>query len=234
MSSTVKAWLAGAVATFGVVVVSAGAVLVARDGRLDLTGVAVAYGGVVAAMVAATGDRGVANPAVVAGLWAIGRLDAARAATIASAQLVGAAVAGLALRLLVPGSVFRAGAGGAPLLSTSIPAGRGLVIEALGTFLLTLAVLGVGGERGSLRAAAPAAGATVAAATLAFFPSTGAALDPARWFGPALAAGSWSHFWVWVLGPLAGGVVGALAHEALRPAPEVEADTEGRRRGFDG
>jgi glycerol uptake facilitator-like aquaporin len=234
MSSTVRAWLAGAVATFTVVVVAAGAVLVARDGRLDLTGVAVAYGAIVAAMVAATGDRGVANPAIVAGLWAIGRLDAVRAATIVSGQLVGAALAGLTLRLLLPGSVFRAGAGGVPLLATSVPAGRGLVIEALGTFVLTLAVLGVGSARGSGWPAAPAAGVAVTAAALAFFPSTGAALDPARWFGPALAAGAWSDGWVWVLGPFAGGIAGALAHEVLRPPSDDVPGDAGPRVRFDG
>jgi len=234
MSSIVKAWLAGAVATFGVVLVAAGAVLVARDGRLDLTGVALAYGAAVAAMVAATGDRGVANPAIVAGLWAIGRLDAVRAVTIASAQLVGAAAAGLALRVLFPGAVFQAGAGGAPLLSTSIPVGRGLAIEAVGTFVLTLAVLGVGSRRGPTWTAAPAAGVAVAAATLAFFPSTGAALDPARWFGPALAAGAWSHGWVWVLGPLVGGIAGALAHEALRPPADDVPDAAESLGGFEG
>ena len=44
---------------------------------------------------------------------------------------------------------------------------------------------------------------------------TGAAINPARWFGPALVTGSWSNAWVWIVGPLLGAAVAALGYNWL-------------------
>ncbi len=51
---------------------------------------------------------------------------------------------------------------------------------------------------------------------------SGASMNPARSFGPALASGTWEHFWIWVLGPLAGATVGAFAYQFIR-APHAPA-----------
>jgi glycerol uptake facilitator-like aquaporin len=216
VSSTTRAAAAEFIASFGVVSIAAGAVLVARDGRLDLTGVAFAYGlASIAMVVSARRSGGMANPAIVAGLWVTGRLDSVRAAAFIFAQLLGGVLAGLALRSLMPSFVFAAGSGGVPLLATSTPWGKGLVIEAVATFLLTVVVLALREDDGMNLAAATAGGFVVTGAVLAFFPSTGAALNPARWLGPALAAGAWTDGWVWVVGPIAGGIAGALVHAVI-------------------
>jgi aquaporin TIP len=216
MSSTARAAIAEFIASFGVVMIAAGAVLVGRDGRLDLTGIAVAYGLASAAMshVTAPLSGGVVNPAVAAGLWVTGRLGTARAATYVAAQVLGAVAAAAALKFLTRPSVFDAAAGGVPTLSASIPWGKGLLIEATATFLLVFSVLTV--RVGASSWAAPAlTGLVVTAAVLAFFSTSGAALNPARWFGPALVAGAWTDGWVWALGPIAGAVVAGLVHAVV-------------------
>jgi aquaporin NIP len=65
-------------------------------------------------------------------------------------------------------------------------------------------------------AAAIAIGGTVGLDVLFGGPVTGASMNPARSFGPALAAGEWSDFWIYVLGPLAGAALGAFAYQAVR------------------
>jgi glycerol uptake facilitator-like aquaporin len=216
VSSTARAAVAEFIASFGVVVIAAGAVLVGRNGRLDLTGVAIAYGLASAAMshVTAPLSGGVVNPAIAAGLWVTGRLGSARAATYVVAQLLGAVAAAVLLRFLMPRSVFDAAAGGVPALASSIPVGKGLLIEATATFLLTFSAL-TAGVGGSTWAAPTVTGLVVTGAVLAFFTTSGASLNPARWFGPALAAGTWTDGWVWAIGPIAGGVVAALVHSAV-------------------
>jgi aquaporin Z len=58
-------------------------------------------------------------------------------------------------------------------------------------------------------------GLTIAFDILAFGPYTGAAMNPARWFGPALAAGVWTNWWVWIVGPVAGGIIAAVGYWAV-------------------
>ena len=64
-------------------------------------------------------------------------------------------------------------------------------------------------------AAAIAIGGTVALDALFGGPVTGASMNPARSFGPALAAGEWSDFWIYVAGPLAGAALGAFAYQLV-------------------
>jgi aquaporin NIP len=73
-------------------------------------------------------------------------------------------------------------------------------------------------------AAAIAIGGTVGLDALFGGPVTGASMNPARSFGPALAAGEWSDFWIYVAGPLVGAALGAFAYQLVRgdprPTPE--------------
>ena len=69
-------------------------------------------------------------------------------------------------------------------------------------------------KRGSFAAGFPI-GLTISIVILAIGPITGAALNPARWFGPALATSSFSNAWVWIFGPLVGAAAAALAYQNI-------------------
>src|SRR6266511_3774711 len=110
-------------------------------------------------------------------------------------------------------------AAGIPSLSSRVSVGQGLLVEGVLTFFLVSAVFGTviddrfGGRMGGL-----AIGLSVALGVLAGGPLTGAAMNPARWFGPALAQGTYPNPLVFILGPLVGGVLaGLLWHYVLLP-----------------
>jgi MIP family channel proteins len=213
-----RATAAEFVASFALVVLGAAAVIAQANGRLDLTGVALANGLAFAIMISITAhlSGGVVNPAVAIGLWVTGGLGSVRAAAYISAQLLGAAAGAFLLKFLVPSVSFEPGGGGMAL-ATGLPSGKGLLIEAVATFLLVFVVFGAAiDDRGLAgRTAGLTIGLVVAVGTMAFGPWTGAAMNPARWLGPALATGAWSDWWVWTLGPVAGGIVAAVLYRAV-------------------
>lgn len=228
MGSTGRAAAAELVAAFTLVFVAAGAAIAAGLG-LDPVGVALAYGAIVAvaATITAGVSVGLSNPAIVLGLWVIGRLSALRASALVLAQLLGALAASFLLRWVAPGTAFETASGGTPTLAAGIATGKGIVIEATITFVFAVAALVAAVDaRGTSRtAAALALGLVVVSASLAFGPYTGAAMNPVRWFGPAVASGTWEGWFVWVVGPLAGGVIAAVLcsvsflREFLRETP---------------
>ncbi|MBI3647453.1 MAG: aquaporin [Actinobacteria bacterium] len=216
MSDTAKGAVAEFVATFALVLIGAGAVILARNGQLDLTGVALAHGLVLAIMVSVTAhlSGGLVNPAIAIGLWVTGRLPSAKTVAFVVAELLGAVVAGFVLKYLVPGHMFGPAEGGVTALAPSIAPGKGVLIEAVTTFLLAFAVFGTAvDDRGPFsKTAGLTIGLVIAFDILAFGPYTGAAMNPARWLGPALAAGAWSNWWVWIAGPIAGSVIASVLY----------------------
>jgi glycerol uptake facilitator-like aquaporin len=100
------------------------------------------------------------------------------------------------------------------------------VIEAVLTFFLVIVVFATAvDERGAFKQISGLAiGLTITLDILMAGGLTGGAMNPARAFGPELVGNHWSHFWVWYVGPLAGGVIAASVYELLylrpsRPAP---------------
>lgn len=213
-----RAAVAELVATFALVFIGAGASITAGSG-LDLTGVALAHGLVLAAMIASTArfGSGLVNPAALIGLWVAGRLTTIRAAVLLVAEILGAVAAAFLLRYLVPETAFASASGGTPMISSAVPAGKAIVIEAVCTFFLVFAAfaLVVDGRGSSRTAAAFAVGAVYAFGIMAFGPFTGAAMNPARWLGPALASGRWANWYVWIVGPVSGAVIAAVLYSAL-------------------
>ena len=216
MEHTGKAAIAEFVATFALIVVGAGAVILHTNGQLDLTGVALANGLVLAAMVSVTAhlSGGLANPAVAISLWVTGKLPTGRAWVLVGAQVAGAVAGAFLLRFLLPTALFESGSGGIPALGDGIATGKGIVIEAVATFFLVFAVFGtVVDDRGpSPNTSGLTIGLVLAVDMLAFFPYTGAAANPARWFGPALATTDWSSGSVWIVGPIAGGIIAGVLY----------------------
>jgi aquaporin TIP len=202
----------------GVLVLTAGGAALFASGFKDLVAVALAHGFIIAVMVSATMNisGGQLNPAVTAGLLATGRISPLQAGINVLAQLLGGVLGGLLAKASIGGASIAAGI---PSLSSRVSVGQGLLVEGVLTFFLVSAVFGTviddrfGGRMGGL-----AIGLSVALGVLAGGPLTGAAMNPARWFGPALAQGTYPNPLVFILGPLIGGVLaGLLWHYVLLP-----------------
>ena len=216
MENTGKAALAEFIGTFALIFFGAGSVILALNGQLDLVGVALAHGLVIAIMVTQMGhlSGGVFNPAIQVALWVTGKMSGARSAVYVAAQLAGAVIAAFLLRYLEPHQAFQAAGGGTPALGPGIAVGKGILMEAVGTFFLVWAVFAtVIDDRGPFdKTAGFTIGLTITFGILALGPYTGAAFNPARWFGPALAAGQWADWYVWIVGPIAGGVLAGVLY----------------------
>jgi glycerol uptake facilitator-like aquaporin len=214
---TTRAAAAEMIGAFAIVLIGAGATITSGFG-LDLTGVGLASGLAYAVMISVTLHLGggALNPAISLGLWVVGMRSTPRTVVVVVAQLAGAVLAGLLLRSAIPGTPFDAADGGTPAVAAGIATGKAIVIEAASAFLLSVTFLAtVVDERGPRGLAGFPVGLLLAVAIMAFAPSTGAALNPARWFGPALASGSWADWYVWIVGPTAGAIIGSAVYATV-------------------
>lgn len=179
------------------------------------------------------------NPAVTIGLAAAGRFAWVDVPVYIIGQIVGAVVGALAI-LIVYGRLGARFAGlGAPALAPGINIGQGLVIEGLGTVILVLAVMGTAVDTRAVAGWAPLAiGLTLTAIILIIGAATGGSVNPARAFGPDLVAVffgypvNWIAFVVaYLIGPLLGGVIGALGYTVVAglPRPTVATSVGGRQ-----
>ncbi len=145
------------------------------------------------------------------GFWLARRFPPGDVLPYIAAQLLGATAAGLGIRAVVGHA--DAGALTVPLIGV-LP---GLGVEVVLTFALMLVVMAVATDaRVEGVVAGLAVGSIVAADALAGGPLTGASMNPARSFGPALAAGVWTAHWIYWLGPLIGAALGVGVYDYLR------------------
>lgn len=230
----IRALVSEAIGTFalcfaGILAISAGN-LSGNEGASSLTTVAFAHGLAIFVMVAALGANSGAhfNPAVTAGFVATRRMDLPRGAMYVGAQLAGAL---LASALLAGAFGAEVAADGTPAVADGITVWGALVLEAIATFFLVLVVFGTAVDERAPRAVFPIAiGLTVALDIMAIGPLTGAAMNPARAFGPALVSGVWDAHWVYWLAPIVGGVAGAYVQHAFlmeRGAPTAKTAARG-------
>jgi aquaporin Z len=203
--------------TFMLVFFAAGAVLTTNFPKagFGLLGIALAYGLTLAVGVTATMaiSGGHLNPAVTAAMLAIRRIDLKTAGLYIAAQLLGAVLAAVALKMLLPGGVTKVLALGTPAITASITLGKAIAIEAFLTFFLMSAVLGTAVSPEAPKTGGFGIGLTLLIAVLFGGPLTGAALNPARAFGPALVSGQWISQGVYWVGPLLGALVAAFLWE---------------------
>jgi MIP family channel proteins len=218
---TAAALIAEAFGTFLFFFVGAGSVvlgdyLTANGGTgPGLIGVAFAHGLALAVVVSALGavSGGHFNPAVTLGVWIMGRVTTGRAALYMLAQLLGGLAAGLALKVVFADS-WQPSNIGTPALGAGITPVVGIGVEAVLTALLVLAVIGTAVDPRGPKIGGLAIGLAVAADILVGGPLTGAAMNPARWFGPAVAAGAYADWYVWWIGPAIGAAVAALIYRS--------------------
>lgn len=210
---------AEAVGTFLFFFVGAGAVVVnaGAGGPGALVAIALAHGLALGVLVSALGAVSGAhfNPAVTLAVWIAGRITAERAVMYVVTQLAAAVLAGLALRAVLPESLWVPAQLGTPGLAAGIGPIGGIAIEAILTLVLLFAVFGTAIDPRAPKIGGLAIGLAVGADILFGGPLTGAAMNPARWFGPAVAGGFFDNWYVWIAGPVIGAVVAAAIYRGI-------------------
>ncbi|HXQ48334.1 MAG TPA: aquaporin [Thermoplasmata archaeon] len=222
--------------TFFLVVVAAGAPVVSAvsHGAVGRVGAVVAPGLMVMAIILFMGAVSGAhlNPAVTIAFAARGDFPWRRVPAYIVAQLLGAALA-CAFLLLIFG---RVGMLGATEPGPGISDLQALVLELVLTLGLVSTILGTASKAQNVGPiAALAVGGYIALAGLWASPITGASMNPARSFGPALVLLNFAHFWVYLVGPIAGGLLAVAVAYVLRgpggDLPAVQA-AQGRLEEF--
>ena len=205
---------AEALGTFALVFFGCGAIVVdAEHGQLGHLGVSLAFGLVVTAMVYTLGHVSGAhiNPAVTLALAAKGRFAWSSVPGYVSAQVAGAVAAAVVLRASL-GNVANLGA-----TQPSGSDGQSFLWEVVLTATLLLVIAAVATDASAVAGgAAIAIGATIGLASLVGGPISGASLNPARSFAPAVVSGELGSLWIYLTAPVLGGVLGAFAYDAIR------------------
>lgn len=215
-----KKLLAEMVGTFSLILLGAGAVCtdVFTGGKIGVTGIAFAHGLAILAMVYAFGyiSGTHINPAVSLGLFMCKKLSPTEFIAYVAAQLVGAGVAGYLLAQIYPNLTHAAPYLGLCSIAGGLTPTMAIMIEAVLTFFLVTVVLNVAvDDRAMKPPMGIAIGLTVTAAIFLGGPLTGAALNPARAFGPALASGNWTNHMVYWVGPFLGAIVAAGLYKTV-------------------
>lgn len=213
--------------TFAVVFVAIGAITADQYLRattqagLTVFGIAAAYGLTYAIMIAAVHHISGAhlNPAVTIGFWVTKRLSTLESLFYWVAQLAGAAAASYLLLAILPESNWRPEVVGAitPNLAADFTRFHGMLLEGALTFIIVFVFLAttVGEHAERQRGSGFLAGLVVIGAALFALPFTGAAFNPARTLGPALASRHWTNHGVYWVGPLLGGVLAAVLYDKI-------------------
>jgi MIP family channel proteins len=243
MDSRIRTYLAELFGTFVVVLVGAGTVCstyLPSDPRFTLVGgpvlaVALAEGFALAVMLSATFlvSPGCLNPAITLALWVVRRIELTRAAGLIAAQLLGAILAGLAVRSLFSEGVLQEARLGAPHLKALLDSAgavtlagwlTGITLEVLFTFLVSMAAFATLFDDRAPRLGGLMVGLAQTAVILFGYHLTGGAANPARWLGPALweltlslpqtARPLADHLVYWV-GPIGGALLGCVVYSLV-------------------
>lgn len=192
------------------------AVVQLRD-TFGLLGVALAHGLALALAIAAVGriSGGHVNPAISIAFYVARRLSLKDLGGYMAAQLLGAVVASLMVMQLFPEQLVDSVAAGVPGLGDGVTLLQGGLIEVVLAFMLAFVFWGTAVDPKGPKSIAPLAiGLTVTFGMLAGGPFTGAAMNPARWFGPAVVSNTFTAASiVWILGPIVGALIASTAYE---------------------
>jgi MIP family channel proteins len=225
LSSLARPLGAEVIGTFMLVFAGAGAIMVdAKTDALGHVGVAITFGLVILAGIYAVGHISGAhfNPAVTLGFVLTRHFPPRRALAYWLAQLLGAAAAAALLR----GSLGNIAHVGATLPSGS--QAQSFLWELVLTAFLMFVIMAVATDTRAVgEAAAIAIGGTIGFESMFAGPISGASMNPARSLGPALVSGDLHALWIYLLAPLAGAAVGALAYQFVRGEPVAARDPQG-------
>ena len=206
--------LAEMLGTFAVVFAGTGAIVIndVANGKVTHVGIALTFGLIVLAMVYALGDISGAhlNPAVTLGFWAARRFHTSDVVPYLLSQCAGAIAASLALHVLFPAH---------PNLGATQPSGpvvQSLVLESILTFLLMFVILNVStGAKEKGITAGLAVGAMVGLEALFAGPISGASMNPARSFAPALISMNFNNLWIYLVGTCVGALIAVPASRGV-------------------
>lgn len=209
---------AEALGAFALVFAGCGAIVTnaTSDGVLGVVGIGLVFGLVIMVMIYATGHLSGAhlNPAVTVAFTLTRHFPPRDAVAYIAAQLLGATVGAFVLLAAWESAPAELGA-----TVPSVSVTTALLYEGLMTAILMFVIIAVATDVRAVGAgAAIAIGGVVALDAIFGGPLTGASMNPARSFGPALASGTWTDFWVYIVGPIGGAAVGALAYQLVRTA----------------
>ena len=208
-------YLAELIATFALTFIGGGAILSDPVTGGGIVAIALAHGLTLMCMIYAVGhiSGGHVNPAVTIGLLATGNISAKDAGAYIVSQCAGAALAAYCLSIVFAGS---SGGLGLPMMAAGVTSTQALITEIILTFFLVFTVYGT-----AVNKKAPAGmyglaiGLVIAFDILAAGSISGASMNPARSFGPALIGGNFAMHWVYWAGPVLGGVLGAVVYKNI-------------------
>jgi aquaporin Z len=222
-----KRYLAEFIGTFILVFGGCGSAVLA-GGKIGYSGVALAFGLSLLAMVYAIGPISGChiNPAVTAGLWLSRKMETRDVPGYVIAQILGAIVAAAVLLAIVKDTP----AGYDPSISgfaangyaSHSPAGYGLIAafitEVVLTFFLVFTVLGSTDIKAPVGFAGIAIGLVLTLIHLVGIPVTNTSVNPARSIGPALFVGGWAlaQLWLFIIAPLIGAVIAAVVYQLVK------------------
>jgi MIP family channel proteins len=203
-------------AAFALVFAGCGAVVTnaTHQNTLGSVGVSLVFGLVIMVMIYATGHLSGAhiNPAVTIAFTLTRHFPGRDAIAYIGAQVAGAVAGAFLLLAAWPSRPANLGS-----TVPSVSTGTALLYEIVLTAFLMFVIIAVATDTRAVGAAAAIAiGGTVGLDALFGGPITGASMNPARSFGPALASGTWTDFWIYIVGPVVGAAIGALAYQLVR------------------
>jgi len=211
-----NSWIAELLGTFFLVFAGTGAMIIHDQlgQTIGHVGISITFGLVVMAMIYAIGDISGAhiNPAVTIAFWIAGLFPSRQVVPYILGQLAGAALASFFLMLVFPSHHTLGGT--FPAIGT----GGAFAFEMILTFLLMFVIIHVAtGAKETGLMAGVAVGGTVCLAALFAGPVTGASMNPARSFGPALVSFQFQHLWLYISAPIIGAALAVFCCRFVRP-----------------
>ena len=208
-------YLAEFIGTFFMVFFGCGAAILSQVNPESMESfiIPIVFGGTVSIMIYATGHISGAhfNPAVTLAFWVVKRFPAYRIPGYLISQFGGATFASF-IHCIVWGDLHHFG-----LTSISSSLGIGILVEFILAFALMFVIISVATDSRAVgELAGIAIGSTVTVCAFVGGPLTGASMNPARSFGPAVMSGNLDDIWVYLIIPFAGTMIAAITYEKIR------------------
>ncbi len=220
-----NALVAEFIGTFTLIFIGVGAIAcdVMTGHLLGLTGIALAHGLAIAVMVSATAavSGGHLNPAVTFGALVARKIDVVNGIGYIIAQCLGGIAAAFVVKLAMPEQVLSAISYGIPVVTKGTTLTQALIMEIVLTFFLVFVVFGTAIDKRAPKVGGLFIGLAVAMGVLMGAAVSGAAMNPARHLGPAVAGGGYENIWLYWVGPLVGGALAAIVYKYVLEEKEA-------------